>query len=522
MAVTRTEVTEIYVATFDRAPDAAGLDYWVATGLTIEGIAASFFVQPETQRLYPDTMSDAEFVDAVYNNVYNHSGDLAGEAYWIGELENGTPRDAMIISMVNGAQGADQDTLENKTEVGLYFADNGAELTLGQAYEVMEDVTNDDQTVADAEVEVDVWSDAANALPLTTATDDIVGSDLDDIVTGLLNGDTPTKNTLNAADTIDGGGGDDLLQLSIVGLVPSLAVANMSNMEILAISSELPAAVALDLAGTTGLETIDLSGSVTRATITNVVDIVDLELSTSVRTTTTINYAAATIVDPLNRMDIINDSAASQGVIVNGIENITLHLTGQAGSATRISSSDLHTITVDGITTGTNTLVALLAPGDEAKVIDLSGTTGAGMIVDISISDASGINIISGGGADTINLDVGNDTVTYSRAEQSQGMSSDTINGFATLSDNINLTNAIIYAGGTATGAELAVTAFDGAGIGALAFGDSFNGATVYVDVSAATAIVYVDADGSGDFDATDMTIHVAGTPALVAADFIV
>ena len=44
MPVTRTEVTEIYVATFNRAPDEAGLDYWVVANLTIEEIAASFFI----------------------------------------------------------------------------------------------------------------------------------------------------------------------------------------------------------------------------------------------------------------------------------------------------------------------------------------------------------------------------------------------------------------------------------------------------------------------------------------------
>ena len=54
MAVTREQVAELYVATFNRAPDAEGLDYWVnASGLTIEGIAQSFFDQPETQAKYP-------------------------------------------------------------------------------------------------------------------------------------------------------------------------------------------------------------------------------------------------------------------------------------------------------------------------------------------------------------------------------------------------------------------------------------------------------------------------------------
>ena len=89
MPVTRTEVTEIYVATFDRAPDSAGLDYWVGTGSTIEEIAQSFFAQDETHAKYPDTMTEAEFVNEVYNNVYNRDGDPDGIVYWVGELNNG-------------------------------------------------------------------------------------------------------------------------------------------------------------------------------------------------------------------------------------------------------------------------------------------------------------------------------------------------------------------------------------------------------------------------------------------------
>ena len=36
MAVTREQVEELYVATFNRASDAEGLDYWVNSGLNIE------------------------------------------------------------------------------------------------------------------------------------------------------------------------------------------------------------------------------------------------------------------------------------------------------------------------------------------------------------------------------------------------------------------------------------------------------------------------------------------------------
>ncbi len=50
----RENVAKLYVATFDRAPDAAGLDYWVNTPLSLEEIAQSSFDQDETKTLYPN------------------------------------------------------------------------------------------------------------------------------------------------------------------------------------------------------------------------------------------------------------------------------------------------------------------------------------------------------------------------------------------------------------------------------------------------------------------------------------
>ena len=44
-------ISQLYVATFNRAPDVKGLDYWVQSALEIENIAKSFFEQPETKKL---------------------------------------------------------------------------------------------------------------------------------------------------------------------------------------------------------------------------------------------------------------------------------------------------------------------------------------------------------------------------------------------------------------------------------------------------------------------------------------
>ena len=77
---TKESVTKLYVATFNRAPDQAGLVYWSthADFKTIEPIAESFFYQEETQLLYPNTMDNSEFVNEIYNNLFNRDAEPAG------------------------------------------------------------------------------------------------------------------------------------------------------------------------------------------------------------------------------------------------------------------------------------------------------------------------------------------------------------------------------------------------------------------------------------------------------------
>ncbi len=131
VCVTQDQVAELYVATFNRAPDTAGLNYWVTQSFggnaTIEQIAKSFFDQPETQSLYPADNSDIEFVNCIYQNLFNRLPDTAGLAYWIGPggLGGGMHRSVMIEALKNGATGSDRTILDNKTEAGLYCANKG-------------------------------------------------------------------------------------------------------------------------------------------------------------------------------------------------------------------------------------------------------------------------------------------------------------------------------------------------------------------------------------------------------------
>lgn len=120
---TQANVTTLYIATFGRAPDAGGLNYWVnQSGLSLEEIAKSFFDQPETQAKF-GTSDNASFVAAIYQNVLGRAGEAGGVAYWVSQLDTGAlTRDNIILAVLGGATGADATLLANRTESGLTFA----------------------------------------------------------------------------------------------------------------------------------------------------------------------------------------------------------------------------------------------------------------------------------------------------------------------------------------------------------------------------------------------------------------
>lgn len=126
MAVTLAEVTKLYVATFNRAPDTAGINYWANSGMSIENIAQSFFDQPETQTLYPSSTTNSSFVTSVYGNLFNRTPDQEGLNYWVSELNNGNvSKQNFILAVINGAQNTtisqDATILTNKADVGLHY-----------------------------------------------------------------------------------------------------------------------------------------------------------------------------------------------------------------------------------------------------------------------------------------------------------------------------------------------------------------------------------------------------------------
>jgi hypothetical protein len=157
-------LTELYIAYYDRAPDALGLNFWATGyargrageegGLSLEGIAADFATQPETLAAFPSDVTNEQFATTVYENVLGRTPDADGLAFWVSALDSGnTARDVFILRVLEGAKAepdpnlgqafidqqlADRAYLQEKVEVGSYFAVNCGLSNLDAANAVMD------------------------------------------------------------------------------------------------------------------------------------------------------------------------------------------------------------------------------------------------------------------------------------------------------------------------------------------------------------------------------------------------
>ena len=104
------DLTELYVAYFNRAPDAVGLDFWAAAlhdGMSLQQIAKLFFSAPETIAAYPANQSTSDFVTEVYNNVLGRAPDTGGLNFWANELQHGySTKDSFLLNMIYGARAS--------------------------------------------------------------------------------------------------------------------------------------------------------------------------------------------------------------------------------------------------------------------------------------------------------------------------------------------------------------------------------------------------------------------------------
>ncbi len=92
-------VVRLYFSYFLRIPDYAGLDFWIGqarSGASLAAISSAFAASAEFQQRY-GALSNAQFVDLVYQNVLGRAADAPGLAFWTAQMNAGMTRGALMV-----------------------------------------------------------------------------------------------------------------------------------------------------------------------------------------------------------------------------------------------------------------------------------------------------------------------------------------------------------------------------------------------------------------------------------------
>jgi len=499
-------IVALYAGYFDRAPDPAGLQFWINqidAGRDFATIAADFAAGDEAKALYPfltapAVASASTFVTAVYQNLFNRAPDAAGLKFWTDVITAGTvPVGDMIQSIINGAVDAatatpptfDAAVLANKQIVGLDFATDAANkagfvydaAAAAAAKAAMDGVTNVAATVDAAKAATDAFLGGTGTpgvpgdiLTLTKAADAITGTTGDDTIRSL------TAADLTSADVIDGGAGIDTLNITL----HSASAPVIKNVEIINDAD----ATAMDLTAVSGVQQYWSTGAVgntinnaalstifgTKLTGKGTVD-VDILASTAGKADTLKiaaqdNTGLTTFISKADAGTIELLEVSALGNAAAGAKNDDLVDVSAFTGLTSIKVSGSGDVNVDSFTGGKGATLL--------TTVDASAATGA-VTVDASGSTKA-ITATGGTGADTFVLGAGNDTADG-------GAGNDNITGGAG-NDNLK--------GGAGND-----TLLDGAGTDTLEGGAGQDTFTLSNDATADTIIVETTNTDLGSID---------------------
>ncbi|MCB1921024.1 MAG: DUF4214 domain-containing protein [Candidatus Competibacteraceae bacterium] len=145
-------ISWFYAAAFSRTPvpnsslagygDIGGLVFWTQAYLTGEGALAAyrgdvyaiadFFVSSaEFQATYPASLTQEQFVTALYQNMLSREPDAGGLAFWVGRLNSGVSRGVILADFTNSEENRNANLLRKAALISyIAFMDADADKTI--------------------------------------------------------------------------------------------------------------------------------------------------------------------------------------------------------------------------------------------------------------------------------------------------------------------------------------------------------------------------------------------------------
>lgn len=421
------DITNLYTGYFNRAPDPAGLNFWIAqrnAGASLTGIAQSFSQVSESTSLYsylaaPLVGNPVSFLNSVYLNLFGRAIDSAGQTYWTAQLANpAISIGRIIVDIISGAQGDDALVVANKQSVGKAFAqkvvDTNVSFSLPLAQSAFKGVTKDAATVTSAIAANDAallggaGSAGGQTFTLTTAIDNILGTGSNDTIIG-------DNNTASAADQANGAGGIDTLKLFGNAAKPSLL-----NIEKVYLNGNT---AGFSVATDSSVTNLDLDAVATAQTYT-LANGQALSVS-NMAAGTTVNVAGNTVTALNVGLTAFGSATAGAATLdFQGAANTSVSLTGStSGSNLTLANTGakLATLNIDGSQAiGVTSALTTLTTIDASKATGAISINGVGAS-NLTFTGGSGNDKLVMGatvtGADVLKGGTGTDTLSVSDAD---------------------------------------------------------------------------------------------------------
>ena len=568
VVTTQQKVAALYTAIFNRAPDQAGLNFWTAqidAGKSFASVAAGF-AQHEVFTTGIGALDNAGYVSALYTNILGSAGDTAGIAYWTARLAAGESKAAIVAEFVNGSLTIDipallasggisaadaaaatirQQTLTNKADVGIYFANTlGAASNLNPAtvstskagleadpiYKASQAaIAGVDSTAASVTTAKDAVAVAAGSanpaqallghtFTLTAGADTLVGGAASDVFNALtIDATGAAATTLSPFDSIDGGAGKDTLNIYSDGTnntavkAGSFAVKNVETININNSGAGFGIVDASKFVGATAINQINVAGAVTGLAAGTVAGFQNIGGSVSVQAADAAATAAVSLTN-LAEGKTVTVGATGTGVLNSVTVTGTVADTNNDGTVANTTvavtaGKDVQSVAVN---TAVATTLTVTDGAGTKKVSTVDASASTGSINYITAADTVA-NIKTGAGNDTATL-IFAGTDTANAATLSTGAGNDDL--------TVNVTQ------GTATAVTATVDAGEGNDTIKLAIK---TGVTYNVAAGAGDDTVVITSgvvkttdkiDGGAGIDTVSLALAAPTT--LVADDYIV
>jgi hypothetical protein len=446
MAITvamRTQVAQLYVSLFGRAPDGEGLGFWVGqldAGQTLAQVAQSMYNVTAARAYYPAYATNEEIVATFYQNVLGRAvgTDTEGQAFWVAKMNAaGATKGSVITEMLNvvanytgtdAAGVASKALFNNKVAVAQYYGEQNG--SIAGATNALSGVTSDVATVATAKTAAAAAAASGSTFTLTTGVDSVVGTGGGDIFNASIITPNANTGTYGVSDTITDTGGNDTLNITVTGAdatggtAPVATVSGIETINVRAVMTTAANDIAV-AAGTfvgatainsdrstssvtvTGLSAAQSYGIIGNASITNGISNAGWGASVTAGTVNisggTLGTSVVTTSGTLLATNTVNSTGAA-----NVIGALTL-----GAAVTTLNVNAATALTTGAVTnTGAAALTKIVVTG--AGAVNLSATAQQSTVTTIDASGATGALTVALGSAVTqkVTGGAGNDVIT--------------------------------------------------------------------------------------------------------------